>query len=240
MIYFTEEQINYIVNEYKKGRTLQDISKEYNVSRPTIQKVLKQNYPLYTGKKRAAKASKNQTKKCTKCNKELPLSSFNVGNSLYGRRSYCRECEKIIQRSPEKVARRRELENERRKNQEYVLKCNKRDRLKVHSNKISYIKAMLRATKQRAKIKNLEFNLTLDDIILPDVCPLLNIPLSINSSDKDYSYSIDRIDNSKGYTKDNIFIISNRANRIKNNAKLEELELLVLNLKKYLNGFIKL
>ena len=35
--------------------------------------------------------------------------------------------------------------------------------------------------------------------------------------------SIDRIDNSKGYTKENIMVVSNRANMIKNNATIDEL-----------------
>ena len=40
----------------------------------------------------------------------------------------------------------------------------------------------------------------------------------------DNSYSLDRIDSTKGYTIENLMVISNRANRIKNNASNEELE----------------
>lgn len=237
MINFTEEQIADIINSYAEGQSLSTIGEKYNVSRPTIQKVVKGNYPAYTGKKRATTAKENQTKVCSKCNKELPLDAFNKGNSLYGRRSFCRECEKKIQNTPEKRKKRREQELLRRQDPEYVKMVNKRDRLRIHSNPYSIKLALLRGAKQRAKTKGLEFNIDVSDIILPDTCPLLNVPLSSscreNTKSVDNSYSVDRINPSKGYVKGNVWVISNKANRIKNDASLDELELLVNNLKKY-------
>ena len=91
---------------------------------------------------------------------------------------------------------------------------------------------MLSSARSRARSKNLDFNIDLSDIELPEVCPLLGIPLSINASNKDFAYSLDRIDSSKGYIKGNVWVISDRANRLKNNATLKELEMLVSNLKK--------
>jgi hypothetical protein len=44
--------------------------------------------------------------------------------------------------------------------------------------------------------------------------------------------SVDRIDNNSGYTKDNIKVISFRANRLKSNGTLEEFEQIV----KYLSS----
>ena len=178
-------------------------------------------------------ASENQTKVCPRCNRDLPLNSYNKGNGRYGRRSICRDCEHLIQNTPERIARRRELELARRTNPEYVKKRNAKDRERVHSNELSYRKSMLRSAKARALKFNLDFNIDLDDIVLPKVCPLLNIPLSINSSNKDYSYSLDKIDPKKGYVKGNVWVISFRANKIKNDASLSELELLTSNLRKY-------
>ena len=178
-------------------------------------------------------ASENQTKVCPRCNRDLPLNSYNKGNGMYGRRSICKDCEHLIQNTPERIARRRELELARRTNPEYVKKRNAKDRERVHSNELSYRKSMLRSAKARALKFNLDFNIDLDDIVLPKVCPLLNIPLSINSSNKDYSYSLDKIDPKKGYVKGNVWVISFRANKIKNDASLSELELLTSNLRKY-------
>lgn len=233
MIHFTEEQINDIITRYHNGETIGSIGEGYSVSRPTIQKVIKNGYSEYTGKKRASKAVEGQTKICSKCKKELPLNAFNKGNSLYGRRSFCRDCEKEIQNTPEKRARRRELELMRRQNPEYVKHRNKKDRERVHSNEISYKKEMLGSAKQRALKKNLEFNIDISDFNLPEKCPLLGIPLSINSKNKDFSYSLDRIDSTKGYVKGNVWVISWRANRIKSDATIEELDMIAKNLKMY-------
>lgn len=70
------------------------------------------------------------------------------------------------------------------------------------------------------------FNLTIEDIIIPEKCPLLEITLSTNPKDfkEQNYYTGDRIDSSKGLVKGNIQIISMLANRMKNKAT--ELELL--------------
>ena len=233
MINFTQQQIDEIISQYKLGKSLIEIANEYSVCRATIKKVLEGNYPAYTGKRRALKAMENQTKICSKCGRELSLSAFNRGNSLYGRRSFCRECEHSIQNSPEYVARRRNNTLKRRKNQEYVLKSNKADTDRRHNNDTSLKLCLLRAAKQRAKTKGLDFNIDITDINFPDKCPLLNTPLgSFYGGATDNSYSIDRIDSSKGYIKGNVWIISKRANTLKGNATLEELEMLVKNLRR--------
>ena len=73
--------------------------------------------------------------------------------------------------------------------------------------------------KSRAKRKGLEFNIEVDDIIIPNVCPILGILMDVPS--------IDRHDSSKGYIKGNIVIMSNRANMLKNNGTLEEFKKIV-------------
>lgn len=82
----------------------------------------------------------------------------------------------------------------------------------------------LMAAKARAKKLGLEFNITEKDVILPDYCPILGLKLEVaNKHRTDSSPSLDRVDNTKGYIKGNIHIISWRANKIKSNATLEEL-----------------
>jgi hypothetical protein len=84
--------------------------------------------------------------------------------------------------------------------------------------------------KQSAKKRNIPFNLTLVDInelSFPITCPIMGIPLTYNrGQSEDNSYSIDRIDSSRGYEPDNIIVISNKANRMKNDGTIEELKLL--------------
>lgn len=82
--------------------------------------------------------------------------------------------------------------------------------------------------------KGMEHNLTLADVkeLYPvdGLCPVFGIKLEWGMPKKT-SPSLDRIDSQKGYTYDNCQIISNKANVIKSDATLEELELLVNYLK---------
>jgi len=75
-------------------------------------------------------------------------------------------------------------------------------------------KHLLSNAKKRAKKLNLKFNLELSDIIIPKKCPLLNIPIKIGGI-KNNCPSVDRINNSKGYIKGNIRVISFLANSVK-------------------------
>ncbi len=83
---------------------------------------------------------------------------------------------------------------------------------------------MLNNSKQRAKAAGLEHNLTSDDIVIPDVCPVLGIKLETGDRKEHYNApSIDRIDNTKGYLKENVVIVSTRANLLKKDATIDEL-----------------
>lgn len=80
--------------------------------------------------------------------------------------------------------------------------------------------------KNRAKTKGLEFSLKKSDIVIPPKCPILGIPLNFSiqgHGGAENTPSVDRIDNSKGYTPDNIQVISMKANTMKNSASKEEL-----------------
>lgn len=85
---------------------------------------------------------------------------------------------------------------------------------------------MHQRAKQRCKASGLAFTIEVSDIIIPDTCPVLGINLNMNSG-KSGAYknspSLDRIDNNKGYTKDNIQVISQLANAMKGAATIGEL-----------------
>ena len=90
---------------------------------------------------------------------------------------------------------------------------------------------LVQHAKKRARDKGIEFAITVEDVTIPDTCPLIGISVFVND-DKigDNSPSLDRIDNSKGYIPGNVMVVSYKANRMKSNATLEELKLLVENL----------
>jgi hypothetical protein len=91
---------------------------------------------------------------------------------------------------------------------------------------------LYRSAKKRALKKGLEFNIELKDIHIPRKCPILKVPLICSTR---YSPSIDRIYPDKGYTKDNIAVISTLANSMKANATPKELLIFSRNIKKYMD-----
>lgn len=79
-----------------------------------------------------------------------------------------------------------------------------------------YNRAKTRATKLGR-----EFTITVDDIVIPDVCPVFNVPMVRGTK---YAPSLDRMDSTKGYVPGNVKVISLRANVIKNDATAYELQ----------------
>ena len=81
--------------------------------------------------------------------------------------------------------------------------------------------------KKRSKRNNIICEITRNDLmqIAPKICQIFNVELLYDNQQttKDNSPSVDRLDNSKGYTIDNINVISHKANRIKSNATIEDL-----------------
>ena len=76
----------------------------------------------------------------------------------------------------------------------------------------------------RAKSKGIEFNIEISDIVIPETCPILGLPIKkAIDGNRDLSPSLDRIDNAKGYIKGNIQVISFKANAMKLTADKSEL-----------------
>lgn len=85
------------------------------------------------------------------------------------------------------------------------------------------VKSLLVGVKGNAKKRGIEFALHSGDVVIPDNCPILGIPLFFSQSRTDNTPSIDRIDNTKGYIKNNIVVCSWRANLLKKDATVDEL-----------------
>jgi len=89
--------------------------------------------------------------------------------------------------------------------------------------------------KKRAKKKGIKFTLFPTDIPkVPKICSVLGISIIANTvaGPLDSSPSLDRINPKLGYIPNNIRIISNRANRLKQDATIKELELILKDSKK--------
>lgn len=105
-----------------------------------------------------------------------------------------------------------------------VTLCNKCNSERVKSNSPEW--KMHQRAKQRAKLYGREFSLEFSDIVIPERCPILEIPLDVykgRSGGNPNSPSLDRIDSTKGYSKENVQVISHRANMMKTDATKEEL-----------------
>lgn len=82
-------------------------------------------------------------------------------------------------------------------------------------------KALLARVKSRSTKKGIKFDLTITDIVIPKVCPVLGTPFTYGTY---YAASLDRVDNTKGYVKGNVQVLSHKANAMKNSANIEELK----------------
>ena len=84
--------------------------------------------------------------------------------------------------------------------------------------------------KGAAKRKGLEFNLTPEFLegIAVKTCPIFGFELEYGGGKNNpKAAALDRRDNMKGYTTDNVWFISQRANFLKSDASVEELETIV-------------
>ena len=80
--------------------------------------------------------------------------------------------------------------------------------------------------KRRAAQKGIPFSIVQSDIVVPEFCPVLGIRLKVNDGcgPRFDSPSIDRIMPSLGYVKGNVIVVSQRANTIKSNALVDEIQ----------------
>ena len=133
----------------------------------------------------------------------------------------CCECGRVAENS-EKIKKYRKSYAE--SNREVIRKKQNR------RNSDNPERLMLEGAKSRAKARNIEFSITINDIIIPEYCPYFtSIKLEQNEGNRkasDCSPSLDRIDSSKGYIPGNVEVISWRANKLKNDATSKELRII--------------
>lgn len=162
---------------------------------------------------------------CPVCKKQLPYYKFlpsKKGNT--GRMWCCKECYDNKPNISDNNFR-KTYDDEFKK---LIYRQKRESRIR------NFTHAMYIAAKNRARRKGIEFSIEESDIVIPDICPLLEIPIEYGTrANYDRSPSLDRIDNSKGYIKSNVWVISQKANAMKNSATFEELKTFSKNVLRY-------
>jgi len=176
----------------------------------------------------------SETKVCRKCGIEKPIELFcKDKNRKSGYSKICKECHcndmRIYNSTPSNINGKTigQLQWNKRWDSEMGKNAKKEHKLR---NKPRYL---LKGIRKRAKKHKIPFNLTLEDVSIPEVCPVLNIPI-YNDNHKgfcDNSPSVDRIIPHLGYVKGNVRVISLRANCLKKDGTLEEFMKLIEYLK---------
>ena len=151
---------------------------------------------------------------CPKCKQDKDESLFFKNSAKKnGLTTYCKICHKLNQKP--KTREQKDRYNQKSRNTIY----NQRWKFKNPSG------SLFNQARNTAKKRSMEFNLELEDLSVPEFCPILNIPLFFTPGKRtNNTPSIDRIDNSKGYIKGNVCVISWRANQLKRDCTFQEIE----------------
>ena len=192
---------------------------------------------------------------CGKCREWLPSEMFSRDKQTQsGLRCYCKNCEKeryrrVYKHNVAYIEKRKIYSKHYRiKNPEKIKELYKQSKDKYNKSRKERYRAgqpaerealkkwyrehtqsrIWSSAKKRARVLQIPFNLTKEDILIPERCPILDIYLVTNDNHAgDSSPSIDRINPALGYVKGNIVIISHKANTMKSNATIEEIEKLL-------------
>jgi len=158
-------------------------------------------------------------KRCPKCGRRRESKEFYTNISrVDGFSQYCRLCTADYNSSTKVLKRRRE----------WGVKDRQKDPRK----------AMFSEAKSRAKHKGVPFEIQVEDILIPTICPILGIPLKVHVGRYEHdSPTLDEVTPKRGYVVGNIAVISHRANRIKNDSSLDDLEAIIRYVKRF-NGVI--
>lgn len=179
--------------------------------------------------KRAEELRAQDKKYCCGCKEIKPIDAFNKNKSNKdGLHGQCKACVKVRNKKSHEVL----WADPKRKEKYQSVKTQWKE-----ANTARYLYTQLRS---RAKKAGIEFSIELSDLIFPTHCPVFGVALDYSRKGKrvNNSPSVDRIDNTQGYIKGNTQIISWRANRIKADSTVEELEKLLIYMKEKKDGVV--
>jgi hypothetical protein len=171
-------------------------------------------------------------KKCTKCGIEKDLTCYSKNRNRL--RSECKDCAAIGKSKYYYENGGKEKKAATNKKYYYENGGKEKDSKRHRDFRLNNPNAELfRHARHRAKRKNIPFDITAEDVIIPETCPVLGIQLQIGEKVVcNNSPTLDRIKPELGYVKGNIQVLSYRANLLKSNATIEELEKVLEHLKK--------
>lgn len=108
-------------------------------------------------------------------------------------------------------------------------KC-KYQRRKVSQERdvVQYLGNRLSIAKKRSKRRNLEFSITLSNLLdlwesQKGICAVTNFPMTHTEGNFDFAVSLDRIDNAQGYVEGNVRLVCSRVNVMRNDLDIEML-----------------
>lgn len=155
---------------------------------------------------------------CLQCGVHKPPDAFQWKDGKRRLASRCRECRNAnYKENPHRVLERAAAWYAANKDRAAASSRAYRQR--------SLARGLVAGARRRAQEHGLPFDLTEADIEVPTHCPVLGIPLVVNAGrSRADSPTLDRIIQSRGYVRGNVIVVSHRANTIKNDATLEELE----------------
>jgi hypothetical protein len=174
---------------------------------------------------------------CIICKTAKPLGDFyRDARRTDGRDPRCRNCTREYRKgkfygaSREYRERHRDRDNaaHRRRHAANPEVSRQRQR-EYRASKKGWAVCKLSDIRKRSPQRDVVCELTYEDIypLMVTHCPVLGIELQYGGKRCDATASIDRVIPSLGYVPGNVVVISDRANRIKNDATLAELEALV-------------
>jgi hypothetical protein len=162
-------------------------------------------------------------KECRFCKTVKPLTDFGYKDSKHAsRRLKCKECEKIYKQHPKYKKQQKEYTAEKRKNP--LAKQKMMEQCRNYTNSIrGRSKRLFLAAKYRAKINNLDFEITeayIEVLLQIGVCQKTGISFDLSSPKgtnyNPYAPSIDRKNPFEGYTFSNTQLVCNSYNLAKN------------------------
>ena len=208
------------------------------------------------------------TKSCSRCELQLPVERFRHSlGTADGYERHCIDCTTAVpkpkcrkkaakkavktrwgQDKPKTPAQRKAARQDyyQRNRDDILAKARKRREQNPEATREAqkawysknWKRNMVTKAKARAKKQGVLFDITVDDLEFPDVCPVLGCAMSPGHSDRNFRPSLDKIIPELGYTPENSRVISYRANRIKNDGTLEEHQRIAEYMHNHIHGIL--